>query len=99
MFTNWVDVTFGPYLLEAFSTWALNSLMGIFSPFTSATVQPTFPPEKLSLLNTPDITNANNAKPIIRIRTVVRFLIFSNIAILLLVFFKFSGRKYHFLFK
>jgi hypothetical protein len=99
MFTNWVDVTVGPYLLEAVSTWALKSSMEIFSPFTSATEEPTFPPEKLLLLNTPDITNANNAKPIIRIRTVVRFLIFSNIAILLLVYYEFSGRKYHFLFK
>jgi hypothetical protein len=73
--------------------------MEILSPLISATSEPILPPEKLLLVKTPDITNANKAIPMIKINMVVRFLIFSNIAILLLVYYNFSGRKYHFLFK
>jgi hypothetical protein len=76
-----MDEAVGPLFLEARSTFLRKASIGISSPLISPTEDPTFPPENPLLVNIPEITNANNAKPMIRINTVVRFLIFSKIAI------------------
>jgi len=72
-----------PLVLVARSSFLLKSSMEISSPLISATEEPTFPPDKPLLVKIPEITKANKAIPMIRINTVVRFRIFSKIAIYL----------------
>ena len=81
--TTCIDEAVGPTLRDAVSTSCLKASIDISSPLISAMDDPTLSPPKLLLVKTPEITNAKSAKPIIKINTVVRFLIFSNTAILI----------------